>query len=282
MVRHRRRARAGVESGSHRQHSRSSHGAHRRGTARVVRHVLQRVPGLVLAALDRRAPGHAHGAHRGPLHDPGLSIERLGRPSAHRDARGRTGIDDECLRSRPGPVQRRRLDLVRPRRRRQERPVRGRRVDHRAGSGPRRQGLHRHHDIQQAGLLHLDAHEPRRRAGCPRARGPHLPDRPGRPARRCAAGVPGGCRLAGRDPAGHHAAEPGRVRRFRPGDGRDARSPRERLRATPGRRRAPRARVRPPVDRLRPLRVHAHHRRRPHVRPARPPEAARVGGGRRR
>ena len=49
------------------------------------------------------------------------------------------------------------------------------------------QGLHRHHDVQQAGLLHLDADEPRRSAGRPRARRPHLPHRPGRPARRRAA-----------------------------------------------------------------------------------------------
>lgn len=48
----RRGARARLQPRTAGQHPRSHHGAHRRGATRVVRHLLQRVPRVVLAALD--------------------------------------------------------------------------------------------------------------------------------------------------------------------------------------------------------------------------------------
>lgn len=150
-------------------------------------------------------------------------------------------------------------------------------MDHRARAGPHRQGLARDHHVQQARLLRRDAARPGRLARCPRVRRPHLPRRPGHAAGPGAGRLRRRRRTPRRDPAGDPAAEPGRLRRLRQGDARDAAAPGERLRAAARRRRAPGAGVAAPVDRVRTVRDHARAGGRPHVRSARPAQAARVG-----
>ena len=256
VVGHRRRARAGVEPGAPRQHPRPHIGADRRRAPRVVRHVLQRVPRLVLAALDRRARrSRSRCAPTGPrtilvYRSNGSGVrQRIETREVERDDDDRASISSStstataagsgstssptrrtpCSRAPSGP------------------PSRSRSAPGKASIGITTfnkpdyciwtlTNLADAPDVLELvdRIFLIDQGDRRVDAQ------PEFPEVAG---------------LAGRDAADHHAAEPRRLRRFRPGDGRDARSPRERLRAAARRRRPPRARVGPPLDRLRPVRV---------------------------
>ena len=282
VVGHRRRTGAGVQSRAARQHPRPHLRPDRRG---------RRVSfGTYFNAFPASYWQHWTAVRQvtltvrtdGPGDDSRLPIERLGRTPAHRDARGRRRGDVE-LRPGPRPVQRRRVHLVRHRRRREER------ASSRAPSG-------RPSRSRPAPARRRSASRPSTSRTTASGRCMNLADSPdvlelvdriflvdqGDRRVDAPAGVRRRGRGARRDAADHHPAEPRRIGRIRARDGRDARSPRERLRPAARRRRAPRARVRAPFDRVRSLRDDADDRRRAHVRPARPPEAARVGRGRRR
>ena len=137
----------------------------RQGDERLLRHLLQRLPRVLLAPLDDRAAGPAHrpAARRG-RHGHGLPLDGQ-RPLAARRLRHRRGrLRRVLLRPAAQALRRRRLVLVRRRRRRRGRRRRERRVDRGGprGPGPARHRHHRHHHHEPAGLLRQAAHPARR------------------------------------------------------------------------------------------------------------------------
>ena len=143
------------------------------------RHLLQRVPGQLLAALDRVLLGPAdHPAprprvgHRLPV--DGQGPRRPGRllPDRHRRDR------DRHVRPAAQAVHRRRLVLVRPRGWPRRAGPRGRHLGLRDRAGAQRSDHHRHHDVQPARLLRRAAGQP---GVQPRGARHHRRDRGGRP-----------------------------------------------------------------------------------------------------
>ena len=118
------------------------------GSEAVVRHLLQRLPGVVLAALDDRRRGHPHRAADGPRRvADGLQVDgQRPQPAGRlRDRRPGRRVDVQ-LRAVPHAVRRRRLVLVRRRRGRRGRRRRVGRVDRRGPRRPRAARHRRHRD----------------------------------------------------------------------------------------------------------------------------------------
>ncbi|CAA9278118.1 MAG: Bifunctional beta-1,5/1,6-galactofuranosyltransferase GlfT2 in cell wall galactan polymerization, partial [uncultured Blastococcus sp.] len=251
----------------------------RRGRRGLLRHVFQRLPRRLLAALDDAAHGAAPaGAAR---HRPRRRAPLQGR--RHRGARhlGR-GHRRRHRGAGAGPhaVHRRRLVLVRPVRGRRPHPRDGRLVRHpraraRGPAGGRHLHLQPPHRLRRRDVD--DRLRPRglRRADRRRRRGPGQQEgarrrrlrRDGRGARRPAA--PGG------------AGQPRRQRRLRPRHVRDPRAHRRHAPALPRRRRAARSRQPAPRADLQPVHDRADARRRSDAAPAEPLGAAHHGRGRR-